>query len=478
VLTLWPPAALRLGCVVGLLSCCGPAHADGLAPSPGPQPAQCEQTRPAVLFNRWQEDWSVLASPCLTHEALDSLKFIQLGEDPADYLSLGLNWRDRIEGNDAALFGIGHNVSNSYLIQRVELHADARWSRHWQAFVQVEDARSFGKHPVTPIDRNPVDLEQAFIAYVESQGAGTLKLRVGRQEMAFDLQRFIAVRDGPNVRQAFDAVWADYELYDWRFIGYITQPVQYRNGANFDDSSNHGQTFDGLRVERHDVLGGDLSGYWSRLGRSHAQYTDGSGAERRDVWDLRHTGTQGRLDWDIESMAQTGAVGAKSIRAWALGSIVGFRPNWRWSPRVALQFDVASGDSRHGDARVGTFNPLFPNGYYFTLAGYTGYSNVVHLKPSIALKPASELQLLAALGLQWRQTTADAVYQQGNQVVPGTAGVGNRWTGLYAQCRADWTLTRHLVGSVELVHFRVGNTIRGLGGRDADYIGVELKAGW
>jgi len=31
------------------------------------------------------------------------------------------------------------------------------------------------------------------------------------------------------------------------------------------------------------------------------------------------------------------------------------------------------GDHKAGENTLGTFNPLFPNGYYFTLAGYTGY---------------------------------------------------------------------------------------------------------
>ena len=30
--------------------------------------------------------------------------------------------------------------------------------------------------------------------------------------------------------------------------------------------------------------------------------------------------------------------------------------------------DSASGDRHPGDGTLGTFNPLFPNGYYFTLA--------------------------------------------------------------------------------------------------------------
>ncbi|MCM3386412.1 alginate export family protein, partial [Bacillus subtilis] len=153
--------------------------------------------------------------------------------------------------------------------------------------------------------------------YTGALGGGTLKFRVGRQEMAFDLQRFIAARDGPNVRQAFDAVWVDYEYRKWRFIAYATQPVQNRTASTFDDVSNRDLTFSGVRFERQSVGPGDLSGYWSRYNRGHGRFLDASGPEHRDVWDVRYTGTHGRFDWDLETMLQTGTVGNDTIAAWA-----------------------------------------------------------------------------------------------------------------------------------------------------------------
>ena len=438
----------------------------------------CDAKRPVVLFNRWQEDWSVLANPCVPRKPLDGLKYIPLGGAPDSYLSLGANLRERIETNNAPLFGIGSAQSDTYLLQRAEVHADAHVGGHWQFFVQLEDARAYGKNTIAPVDKNPLDIEQAFATYSGALGGGTFKFRVGRQEMAFDLQRFIAVRDGPNVRQAFDALWADYEYRKWRFIAYATQPVQNRSASTFDDVSNRDLTFSGVRFERQSVGPGDLSGYWSRYNRANAHFIDASGPEHRDVWDLRYSGTHGRFDWDVEAMLQTGTIGGATIGAWAAGSIAGYKLDLPWSPRVALQIDAASGDRHSRDGRVETFNPLFPNGYYFTLAGYTGYANLIHVKPSVTLKPSSNLSLLGAVGFQWRETTGDAVYQQPNQAVPGTAGRGGLWTGMYVQLRADWTIAANLIGSVEAVHFQVGDAIRQAGGRNADYAGLELKYGW
>jgi len=47
--------------------------------------------------------------------------------------------------------------------------------------------------------------------------------------------------------------------------------------------------------------------------------------------------------------------------------------------------------------------------------------------------------------------------------------------GLYEQLRVDWAITPYLSSAVEAVHYQVGQAIKRAGGRDSDYIGVELK---
>ncbi|WP_425605906.1 alginate export family protein [Paraburkholderia sejongensis] len=441
--------------------------------------AACNVKRPVPGFNRWQENWGVLANPCVPRKPLDSLKYLPLSSDPSWYLSLGANLRERFELNNTPLFGLGAAQPDSWLIQRAQVHADARFGEHVQAFVQLTDARPFGKDSVTPVDKNPLDLEQAFVAFVYGVGGGTFKARIGRQQMAFDLQRFVSVRDGPNVRQGFDALWADYETGKWRFIGYLTQPVQNRDAEVFDDVSNGHLKFSGLRVERANTGPGDLSAYWSRYQRDNARFLDAAGNERRDVFDARYAGKQAAFDWDVEAMLQTGSIGAASVDAWAFGALGGYTfAALPGTPRLGLQVDGASGDRHPGDGHLQTFNPLFPNGYYFTLAGYTGYTNLIHVKPSLTFKVTPKVTLLTALGFQWRDTTADAVYGQGMAAVPGTAGKGSRWTGMYAQLRADWAVSDNVALALEAVHFTVGDSLRALGARNADYVGVEAKFGW
>ena len=437
-------------------------------------------SRPAIKMNRWQEDWSALRDPSLRAEPLDDLKYIGLSDaDPARYLSLGLTLRERFETNDAPALGTGDASRDSYLLQRLQLHADLHLDRDWRFFTQLEDDRAFDKQVRSSADQDRVDLRLAFAEYVNTFADGTLKARVGRQDFAFDIQRFVSSRDGPNVRQSFDAVWADWETTDWRFIAFVSEPVQYKDGHDFDDSSNGTFRFHTLRVERHVLGDNELSAYWSLYERSSARYGDAAGYERRNAYDARFAGHDHDVDWDAEAMVQAGRVGASTIRAWNVGARTGYTfSGVAWQPRAGLQFDAASGDKRRGDGIEGTFNPLFPNGYYFTLGSYTGDTNLVHLKPSVTLRPAGGLSVVGAAGFLWREATTDSVYLQPNIPIAGTAGSGRRWTGSYTQLRIDYAVDRHIGTALEAVSYKVGDTVRNAGGRDSTYLGVEFKYSW
>ncbi|HEV8695096.1 MAG TPA: alginate export family protein [Lysobacter sp.] len=467
-----------------LLACCG---AVGLliavpqvqaADISSPQEAA---TRPAIKTNRWQEDWSALAEPSLRTHPLDTIKYLPLRRNDArSYLSLGLNWRARLETNDAPAFGTSGSAEDTYLLQRLQVHADLHFNSRWRLFTQIEDVRSVGKQAPSMTDRNPLDLRLAFVSYTAALNGGVLMARVGRQDFAFDQQRFLSLRDGPNVRQSFDAVWLHYERGSWEVSGFLSQPVQYASRESFDDVSNQHLRFHLLRIERHGPGDRSLSAYYARSDADDASYGDETGQERRDSLAMRVAGSAAQWDWDAEGMIQGGDVGNADVHAWAVGTRVGYTfADTTWRPRLGLQMDAASGDSRRDDGRLETFNPLFSNGTYnFSLAGYTGYVNLIHLKPSLTVKPSHDLKVSAALGLLWRQTTADAVYVQPDVAIAGTAGQGRRRTGTYAQLRTDWVLRPNLGAAIELVHYGVEQALRSAGAHDSNYAGAELKFAW
>jgi hypothetical protein len=432
--------------------------------------------RPVIQDQRWEENWSVLADPALQTEPLDALKYIPLSPDGQVWLSLGANARERMESFSNPNYGTPGQKSNTYLLDRTEVDADLR-IYGWQAFVQLQDDRAPGKSPLTPADADELDLEEAFLAHVGQVGDGVLKVRVGRQEFAFDQQRFVSDRDGPNVRQAYDAVWVDYEISKWRIITFASDPVQYRNTALFDDYSGRSLQLDGFRVERRDVGPGNLAIYYLRYKRDDAQFIGASGTEHRNAFDAHYAGQDGPVDFDIEAMIQQGSVGNRPVLAWAFGERSGYRLDAPWSPELALQIDAASGNtSSHGT--FGTFNPLFLNASYFSLANVTTYVNLIHVKPMISAVPAKGWMLEAALGFQWRETTNDAVYTVPMQPVANTAGHGSLWTGTYLQLDVSKQINANVSVSAEFVQFEAGDSIRAAGGHNVTYGEVQVSLAW
>ncbi len=455
---------------------CGIAASDEVE-----QQAEDTPARPSIMFNRWQEDWSVLADPRVPREPFDSLKYIPLSaDDPESYLSFGANLRERFEANNAEAFGTASNHNIDYDISRFELFANLRLGPQFQFFTELQSDYAVGKQALTPVDQDrPVDLEQAFIVLIEPLAAGLLKFRLGRQQFAVDLQRFISFRDGPNVRLSFDAAWLEYERGNFSYITFFSRPVQDRDLRSFDDYSNNQFTFDGFRVERKVMESAAVSAYYARYAEDGDKYLTVSGNERRDILDAHFSGTIQSIDWDVEAMRQTGRIGGETIEAWGFGSLAGYTlSHMAWNPRFGIQLDAASGNKNPTDHELNTFNPLFPNGYYVTLAGYTGYVNFIHLKPSVTLHPTAALQLITAIGMQWRETAADAVYLQPNIPVAGTAGHPGRYTGTYGQGRVEYAATSHLALALEVVHFQIGSAIRAVGGHDSNYAGAQFTFGW
>jgi hypothetical protein len=369
-------------------------------------------------------------------------------------------------------------IPDDYLLDRTQFHADLHLGPHIRIFTQLVDARAPGKTLVGPADQDRLDLEQAFVEVTVPAEQGALKFTVGRQEPEFDLQRFADIRDGPNVRQPFDSVAAEYTRKDWLVAAFYSQPVDTRDRRLFDDVSSSRFTFSGARLERSNVGPGKLSLFAAQLRNDNALYLTAIGRERRNVVDIRYAGRAAGWDWDVEGMAQTGHVGGKKIRAWGTGGLFGYtwvsRP---WSPRLGLQFDAASGTGNPNGHTLGTFNPLFPSGFYEMLAGYPGYANFVHLRSSAMVHPRKTLSALLNVGGLWRQTTADAVYLLPAIPVAGTAGRGSAYSGAYAQIRLDWAISRHLAGAIDVEQFAHSTSLQQAGARDGHFIGVELRFG-
>jgi hypothetical protein len=327
--------------------------------------------------------------------------------------------------------------------------ADLHIASQVQVFVQVQSDFAPWKTMLSPVDTDRLDLEQAFIARTEPVADGTLKLRLGRQQFAFDLWRFVSVRDGPNVRQSYDAGWGDYENGPWRLITFYSHPVQVQDNQVFDDYSSSKQTFGGARLERKLTDTINLAGYYANFTQADVHFPNAAGKEDQDILDLRLNGTVNHFDWDLEAMNQTARIGSDQIEAWAFGSPAGYTFNTvNWSPRLGIQLDAASGDGGVAGHHFGTFNPLFPNGYYLTLAVH----GIRQLHPHQAVADAA----LVSIGEGDARGSSAVAREHGRRRLhPAERACREhgRWPRRLhrqlRQLRVDWTIDRATAFAVE-----------------------------
>jgi hypothetical protein len=403
--------------------------------------AHAGEERPRIDVERAEEDWSPLADPALRTGFWDPVKYVALGAGRHPFLSIGGELRARFEAVEDPRLGFAVPDSDAYLLQRALLHADLRLSPAFRLFVQAGSYLAHDKDlPIGSADEDELDLAQAFLELETALVEGRLRLRGGRQEMKQGVQRFVALRDASNIRQAFDGMrvtWTEPEGV--RLDAFAFRPVEIRRG-NFDNRADPAVDFAGIYAS-HPLLPGALAGdayvYW--LADDDASYGDVTGGERRASLGMRLWGADAGYDYDWELVYQMGDHADRDIGAFGLGSGTGYTlAALAWRPRLGLQLDLGSGDADAGDGRLNTFNPLFPQGSYFSQGGLSSFGNLVGVYPSVRLEPLASLTIDLGVQFKWRWSEEDAVYLQPLSPVPGTAAVDGRYVGELFNLEATW----------------------------------------
>ncbi|TDR45002.1 alginate export protein [Tahibacter aquaticus] len=425
--------------------------------------AMAADALPAFRLLRFEEDWSVLRDDPARAPAY---KFVALSDE--SFASFGGEWRLRLDSLAAPRYGLGR-VADSYALQRVLVHADWHITPRLRLFAQLGREDAIGKKaPLAVSDSDRGDVQNLFLDMAVDT-AKSLNLRLGRQELMFSpLQRFVSVREGPNVRQGFDGLRASWRRPALSVDLFATRPVAYAAGA-FDDATDRSQAFQGVYLSRNLASRYRFDAYYFGLRRDGAVLAGSRGRERRDSAGLRLAGSSAGFDLDMEALGQGGHLGPRTIRAWAFSAIAGYTASAAWSPRYALEYDIGSGDSGRPGSALGTFNPLFPKGAYFDESGLMSWANARVLRASASVQPTATLSLKASLIGRWRQNTADAVYLQPYVALPQTLANRERRVGSAYVVDAAWRIGRSFNVALQLSRHQAGPAIRRAGGDDVDF---------
>jgi hypothetical protein len=393
------------------------------------------------------------------------MKHFQLGDD--GFVSIGGEIRERVDSYSAANFGIGTR-RDDYALQRLLVHSDLHVGERTRVFLQLGRHSAFDKSTTGPSDSDGVDVQNAFLDFVADPGKH-LTLRIGRQDLVMNsAQRFVSIREGPNMRLSFDGVSGTWVDTNFHARGFYTEPIKYRPGT-FDDASDGDQRFYGGDFVYQLDESNTLQVYALELDRKRVRFGGVQADERRHSFAFRWNGSDGHLDHDVEVMYQAGRFGDRYIRAWAASAGAGYTLQAQWSPRLALELDAGSGDRNAQDGRLGTFNPMFPKGPFFDPSSMTSWANLVLLRATASIAPVRSINLSFSVGERWRQSRSDAVYTQPYVPLVATLGNTERRVGEQYELNMAWQANRYLVLLFQGIHATAGPAIHLAGGRSVNF---------
>jgi hypothetical protein len=433
---------------------------------------------PAKL--RFNDNYFCFYDPENRDEFFEDIKLIPIDQDKQILLSLGGEVRQRYEYTRDPLFGADPQDDAGVWLQRYTLHGDLHLGPHLRVFGQLSSALEAGRSGgPSPVDENELALQNAFIDLNFPLGQDAeLTLRGGRQELQFGSGRLVDVREGPNVRRTFNAALAIVELPNWRIDALAARPRLLRPGV-FDDEENDGQALWGVyAVSGEDRLPfGKFDLYYFGFEDDAGAFAQGTAREHRHSIGARYSGAERGWDWNWEAIYQFGSFGNGDISAWTIASDTGFTfENRPWRPRIALSANIASGDSDPADPDLGTFNPIFPRGNYFSEAAVLGPRNFFNFHSFVTVRPTEAWLLTADMNFFWRLDTNDGVYAPAGQLIRGPSGSDERFVGSAVSLTSEYVLAENLALTAIYTHFFAGDFIQATGpSEDIDFFELTVQ---
>ncbi len=333
------------------------------------------------------------------------LKWLSLGDSVV--LSLGGSYRFQTEGFINEEFDRQADQDDFWLLNRVMVHADLRWADRLQIYAELNSSTISGKDPLSPVDKDELSFNQLFLRYRFSEHWEGL---LGRQNMRLGSGRLVDIREGPNVRLAFDMAQLHYSTSKMVAQGFFGVPVRQQPGIFDNDFLNFSEYVTGLYITANRSEALNMDAYLLYKREDDKAWAAGTSNDRRISMGLRHFGSWRNFVFDNEFVYQTGDFGGQRIQAWTVSFNLNRPfPLWGGIVGIGLKTEAISGDRDPGDNQLNTFDALYPRGAYFGRVARFGPSNLFDLHPYINWRKNgfyAELDYDAF----WRFSTRDGIY--------------------------------------------------------------------
>ncbi len=407
-----------------------------------------------------------------------------------DWLDLGLEHRTRFETYDhpwRRSQPAGQTDSQIQQRSRIRLGLNGEYVKFLfegqDARVHLDGVESY----VTTAIRNEMDVLQLMASITLNNVLGTglrTDLHVGRLTMDFGRGRLIIRNDYRNTSNAFDgAHWQLGREKSWRIRLFLVEPV-LRDVVQPDEQSQR-SVFWGTSLETNDTSPMRLNVYYFGLNDQRSVNVDRHRTFSTFGTRLYDEPETGRIDYEIESVWQTGKRGTINHVAHFQHLDIGYTLDLPWSPRFLVHYDYASGDRNARDSQDSAFDTLFgarrfdymPTGNFgpFFRSNFSSPGWRVIAVPC----RGCEVQLKHRV---WYLATARGAFGR-NGLRDLTGGSGN-FLGHDLELRAQWRTNDNLEFELGYTHWFKGSYFDRLsdsaglppgGNRDSDYFYIQTK---
>ena len=427
-----------------------------------------KQEPPAFKITRAAENYAYLkdkeSSP-FEATAYDAIKYVSLVKSGNAYLTIGGQVRTRFEYFNNR-FWLPEEDINFYS-QRLALHTNLVIGKHFRVFGELY--HGYTNHEKAFAEYDELDIFQAFaeITIVQKENQ-SLKLIAGRQEMGLGAARLIGIREGPNIRRSYDMgqiVYTQGKTKVHAFYGKEVRPLflAFDNEFSlFDGDANNPQLWGVYTQFKIKGLNGMNEIYYLGFQADNTSFNDVNGDETRHTIGLRRFGRIGKSwKYNTEVIYQFGTIGTNEISAFSIDTDWHYElvdTKWQWTPGLKLEY--TSGDKREADGKINSFNPMFVNPAFYSLAATVTPVNIMGIHPSVNFRPIQKLKLYAEWAIFWRASKSDALYRPTRFINRPSNGVEARNIGHQFGGKIQYEFDRNLSFDLDVSYFVAGDFLK------------------
>lgn len=398
-------------------------------------------------------------------------------------LELSASVRARFETIDGQARA-GFNSSDDLFSFRTILTADYHITPDVHVVAELWDSRAYNGNRGSPISTGEVNTLEPAQAYLGvtlpgAFGKGSkIDLQAGRFLLALGSRRLVAADDYRNTTNSSTGIRADVAVPGgWKATLVYVLPQQ-RFPNDLDSLLDNDVALDKESFET--VLWGGLitrtntiAGAMAEVGFIHFGERDSVGRATRDrsldtvSMRLIRDPKPATWDFELEGIVQRGSTSTglaanaptQDVRAWFVHADLGYTFAGGWKPRIALEYDHASGDGRGGS--YGRFDPILGMRRADLAPGalYNAILRSNFISPGVRLEavPSAKTDLMVSARSFWLAAREDAFSSTGVRDPNGQSG---SFAGHQLDARLRYSLTPKIRLEADLVLLAKGRFLR------------------